>query len=89
MRTVLTQPTNFLVFVALSPFLNRKQLATYTIASMGALLIFLVTFAPHYMSSVSCILPSAIELRFLWDSHIVVELPVLVPLLKRRPLKRG
>jgi hypothetical protein len=89
MRTVLTQPTNFLVFAALSPFLNRKQLATYTIASMGALLIFLVTFAPHTMSIVSCVLSSAMELRFLRESHIVAELPVLVPLLKRRPLQRG
>lgn len=49
---VFTPLINFLVFAALSTFVNRKQLALYTVASMGALLIFLITFMPQVMSGV-------------------------------------
>jgi proton-translocating NADH-quinone oxidoreductase chain L len=50
---VFTPLINFLVFAALSTFVNRKQLAAYTVASMGALLIFLFTFAPQVMAGIT------------------------------------
>jgi proton-translocating NADH-quinone oxidoreductase chain L len=50
---VFTPLINFLVFATLSTFVNRKQLAVYTVASMGALLIFLITFMPQIMSGVT------------------------------------
>jgi proton-translocating NADH-quinone oxidoreductase chain L len=44
--TVFTPLINFLLFSFFSNFVNRKQLAAYAIASMVALLGFLVTLAP-------------------------------------------
>jgi NADH:ubiquinone oxidoreductase subunit 5 (subunit L)/multisubunit Na+/H+ antiporter MnhA subunit len=50
---VFTPFINFLVFAVFSTFVNRKQLVTYTVTSMGALLLFLLTYIPQVMSGVT------------------------------------
>ena len=44
--SVFTPLLNFLLFAIFSTVVNRKQLASYTIASMGALLLGLLSMAP-------------------------------------------
>lgn len=48
--TVFTPLINFLLFAIFSTLVNRKQLAAYVIASMGVLLIFLLTLAPSVIA---------------------------------------
>jgi proton-translocating NADH-quinone oxidoreductase chain L len=48
--TVFLPLINFFLFVTASTFVNRKQLAAYTIASMGTLLVLLLTLAPSVMA---------------------------------------
>jgi hypothetical protein len=44
--TVFLPLLNFLLFALASVYVNRKQLAAYTIASMGTLLLLLISLAP-------------------------------------------
>lgn len=50
---VFTPFINFLSFALFSTFVNRKQLALYTIASMGVLLSFLLLLAPSIIAGKS------------------------------------
>jgi len=48
--TVALPLLNFLLFAMASNYVNRKQLAAYTITSMGFLLVLLLTLAPSIMA---------------------------------------
>ena len=48
--SVFTPLVNFTTFALFSNFVNRKQLAAYTIASMGVLLLSLASLAPSIIA---------------------------------------